>query len=100
MKMDLNYARLVDDIHEGKLRQTLERELTEGFQKIHDSGELLPTASHFASQIATIIDRESEQPLSNDDTFNLYQEVLAACENARRNVLGADAEEERKRRFM
>lgn len=97
--MDLNYGRLIGEIENGTLRQTLERELTEGFQKIHDSGELLPSASHFASRIAEIIDRESEQPLSNGDTFNLYQEVLLACENARKNVLGEEAEEERKRRF-
>lgn len=99
MNMDLNYGRLIADINEGTLRQNLERELTEGFQQIHASGEMLPTASHFAARIAEIIDRESEQPLSKDDSFVLYQEILLACENARLAVLGEEAEEQRKRRF-
>jgi hypothetical protein len=99
MTMDLSYARLIADINEGTLRQNLERELIEGFQQIHASGELLPTASHFASRIAEIIDKGPEQPLSKDDAFVLYQEILLACENARLAVLGDEAEEERKRRY-
>lgn len=97
--MDLSYSRLLADINAGTLRQNLERELTEGFRQIHASGELLPTASHFAARIAEIIDRGSEQPLSKDDSYVLYQEILLACENARLAVLGEEAEEERKRRY-
>lgn len=97
--MELNLAGLVSEIENGTLRSRLERELTEGFQRMHDAGEALPPASHYASRIAEIIDRASEQPLSKDDTFNLYQEVLLACENARKNVLGEEAEEDRKRFF-
>ena len=88
--MELHFARLIDEINDGTLRQSLERELTAGFEGIHAAGELLPTPSHYASRIAEIIERNSEQPLSTDDAFNLYQEVLLACEQARKNVLGEE----------
>ena len=97
--MDLHYSKLLEEIEKGTLRQTLERELTEGFQKMHADGEALPPASHYAARIAEIIERNSEQPLSKEDAFNLYQEVLLACEQARLNILGEDAEERRKEFF-
>jgi hypothetical protein len=88
--MELDLANLIHDIHEGKLRESLERELTAGFEKMVASGDAIPPASYYAARIAEIIDRSSEQPLSKDDAFNLYQEVLLACENARRSVLGEE----------
>ena len=94
--MDLHYSKLREEIENGTLRQSLERELTDGFQKMHAAGEALPPASHYASRISEIIERNSEQPLSKDEAFYLYQEVLAACEQARLTVLGEEAEDVRK----
>jgi hypothetical protein len=93
--VDLHYSRLLDEIEKGTLRATLERELTEGFQRMHAEGDALPPASYYAARISEIIERNSEQPLSKEDAFNLYQEVVIACDQARRNVLGDEAEEQR-----
>lgn len=97
--MELNFAGLISEIHTGALRQTLERELTAGFEKMHASGEALPPASYLAARITEIIDKASEQPLTKDDSFYLYQEVVLACENARKNILGEEAEERRNQVF-
>ncbi len=59
-----------------------------GFRAIHDSGERLPTASHYASQIAEIISRGAPVPLAPGAAFDLYQAILLACEKARATVLG------------
>ena len=93
--MDLHYSRLLDEIENGTLRATLERELTDGFLKMQAEGEALPPASHYATRIAEIIERNSEQPLSKEDAFRLYSEVVIACDQARRNVLGDEAVERR-----
>jgi hypothetical protein len=86
--MNVDYARLGDELLDGEFRRTLEAELTVGFRMIRDAGERLPTASHYASQIAEIIGRNAPQPLDPETAFNVYQEILAACEQARAIVLG------------
>lgn len=98
LHMDLNFSSLLTEIDDGTLRQRLERELTTGFEAIRASGEALPLPSHYAARIAEIIERNSEQPISKAKAFDLYQEVLLAVEQARVNVLGEEAEEERKNR--
>lgn len=89
--MDFDWGTIAQQVESGTLRENLERMLVAGFQALHDAGEPLPPASYYAAKIAEIIDRQSEQPLSKDDAFYLYQEVLLACENARREVLGEEA---------
>ncbi|HEY0157064.1 MAG TPA: hypothetical protein VGF28_07205 [Thermoanaerobaculia bacterium] len=84
--MNVDYASLESDLADGSFRQRLEEELTFGFRQIHQAGERLPLASHYASQIAEILNRDVE--LSADVKYELYQEVLAAVENARAAVLG------------
>jgi hypothetical protein len=84
--MNIDYSTLEDDLESGTFRQRLEEELTPGFRQIHQSGERLPTASHYAAQIAEIMNRDVE--LSADTKYNLYQEVLLAVEAARTTVLG------------
>lgn len=86
--MNVDYARLSEELLDGEFRRTLEEELTVGFRMIRDSGERLPTASHYASQIAEIIGRNAPSPLEPETAFYVYQEVLAACESARALVLG------------
>jgi hypothetical protein len=86
--MDVEYSTLWDDLETGMFRQALEAELTRGFRAIHDAGERLPTASHYASQIAEIISGNAPEPISTDLAFHLYQEILIACERARAAILG------------
>src|SRR6266571_5036876 len=59
-----------------------------GFRQIQTSGERLPAASHYASQIAEIVSRGASLPLNPEVAFELYQEVLEAVEAARAAVLG------------
>lgn len=84
--MNIDYATIEQDVEDGTFRQRLEEELTFGFRQIHESGERLPLASYYAAQIAEIVNRDVE--LSEDLKYDLYQEILAACEAARAVVLG------------
>ena len=86
--MNVDYASLEQEVENGLFRQRLEEELTFGFRQIHDAGERLPLASYYASQIAEIVNRDAD--LSADLKYNLYQEILLACENARAAVLGEE----------
>jgi hypothetical protein len=85
--IDVDYRALEDDVISGVFRQRLEDELIAGFRTIHESGERLPLASYYASQIAEIINRASPLPLNAEFAFNLYQEILLAVEGARAVVL-------------
>lgn len=84
--MNIDYESLESDIGNGSLRQRLEEELATGFRQIQQAGERLPVASHYAAQIAEIINRGAA--LSDAMKFELYQEVLEAVEAARVAVLG------------
>lgn len=83
--MNIDYENLERDINDGTLRTNLQEELTVGFRQIQQTGERLPTATHYAAQIAEIINREAD--LSDAMKFELYQEVLEAVEGARKAVL-------------
>ena len=86
--IDVDYETLENEIETGLFRQRLEEELVRGFRAIQQHGERLPTASHYASQIAEIVNRGASAPLNPELAFNLYQEILLACEQARAEVLG------------
>jgi len=86
--MNVDYAALPGDLETGLFRESLKEELIIGFRQIRDTGERLPTASHYASQIAEIVNRGAAEPLEAELAFNLYQEILAAVEAARAAVLG------------
>ena len=86
--MNIDYASLDQDVATGVFRQRLEEELTFGFRQIHDSGDRLPLASYYAAQIAEIVNRDAD--LSAELKYNLYQEILLACERARAAVLGEE----------
>jgi hypothetical protein len=85
--MNVDYAILNEELESGAFRERLQEELTLGFRQILESGERLPTASHFATQIAEIVNRGAETALDSGIAFYLYQEILLACENARIAVL-------------
>ena len=89
--MDLDFARLGQDIESGDLRNRLREALVVGFSAMHERGEPLPVPSHFASRIAEILHRNREQELTPVESYDLYQEVLLACEEARVAVLGEEA---------
>lgn len=86
--MNVDYENFEAHVLDGSFRQGLEKELADGFRAIHESGERLPTASHYAAQIAEIVNRNSPQPISPELAFEVYQEILEACEHARTTVLG------------
>ena len=86
--MNIDYGSLAGDVETGLFRENLKEELVAGFRQIRDSGERLPTASHYASQIAEIVSRGAGEPLHPELAFYLYQEILAAVESARAEVLG------------
>ena len=85
--MNIDYENLEENLVDGTFRMNLQFELVDGFRDILDSGERLPTASHYASQIAEIVNRNARPPLNADMAFNLYQEILLAVEGARASVL-------------
>jgi len=88
--IDIDYETLAEDVLSGVFRTKLEAELTDGFRVIHATRERLPTASHYASQIAEIVNRNAEEPIGAELAYELYQEILEACEHARAAVLGEE----------
>ena len=86
--MNIDYSTIEQDVLDGTFRQKLQDELTSGFQQLHEAGERLPPPSYLATQIAEIVNREVE--LNAELKYELYQEILAACEHARAEVLGEE----------
>jgi len=86
--VNVDYTTLAADVESGALRDRLRAELERGFREIHESGERLPTASHYASQIAEILVRNAPSAIDAELAFEIYQEVLEACEKARDVVIG------------
>jgi hypothetical protein len=86
--VNVDYAALSGDLESGVFREMLKEELAAGFRQIRNAGERLPTASHYASQIAEIVNRGADAPLEAELAFYLYQEILLAVEAARAEVLG------------
>lgn len=84
--MNVDYENLDRDLENGMFRQQLLEELTVGFRQLRLSGERLPPASHYAAQIAEIVNSGGE--VSEPMKYYVYQEILAACEAARETVLG------------
>ena len=88
--MNVDYENLERDLTTGMFREMLKEELVAGFRQIQATGERLPSASHYASQIAEIISRGASGPLRPELAFELYQEILDAVEAARATVLGQE----------
>ena len=88
--MNVDYENLARDLESGFFRESLREELLAGFRQIHASGERLPPPSHFASQIAEIVNRGAPSPIGAEMAYELYQEILSACEAARVEVSGEE----------
>ena len=86
--MNVDYQHLEEKILDGTFRSELEEELTIGFRTMKLSGDPLPLASYYAAQIAEIVSRGAPVPLRAEVAYEVYQEILAACEHARATVLG------------
>ena len=84
--MNIDYENLERDVAEGRFLESLEEELTMGFRQMQMAGERLPLASYYATQIAEIVNRGAE--LSAELKYEVYQDILLACERARATVLG------------
>jgi len=85
--MNVDYENLERDLSTGMFREMLKEELVAGFRQIQATGERLPAASHYASQIAEIVSRGASGPLNPEVAFELYQEILDAVESARATVM-------------
>src|SRR5215212_6344882 len=83
LSVNVDYAQLGEKVLDGSFRSELEAELTVGFRSLKMAGERLPVPSHYASQIAEIVANGSPVPLRGEFAFEVYQEILAACESAR-----------------
>jgi hypothetical protein len=88
--MNVDYDNLERDLVTGLFRESLREELIAGFRQIQAAGDRLPAASHYASQIAEIVNRGAAAPLNAEVAFELYQEILDAVEIARSTVLGEE----------
>jgi hypothetical protein len=88
--MNVDYENLARDVESGFFRESLREELVAGFRQIHATGERLPLPSYYASQIAEIVHRGSPSPIPSELAYELYQEILSACEAARIEVAGEE----------
>ena len=88
--MNVDYENLTLEIETGEFRRSLEEELIIGFRQIQQAGDRLPTASHYATKIAEIVNRNAPDPLPAELAYVVYQEILEACEYARETVLGEE----------
>jgi hypothetical protein len=89
--MNIDYDTLESDLGTGVLQQALRQELEAGFRLLRDAGEPLPLPSHYASRITEIIYANAGREIPQEVAFDLYQEVLLACETARAAVLGEES---------
>lgn len=90
--MNIDYASLANDLDSGTLRERLRAELATGFRLMVEAGDAVPPASYFATKITEIIYASRDREIEANTQYDLYQEVLLACEEARREVLGEEAE--------
>lgn len=86
--MEIDYEKLRKSVEAGTLRIELEQELTVGFRAMVERGEPVPPASYLATKIAEIVNRGAQDGIDDELAFEIYQEIVSACENARETVLG------------
>lgn len=88
--MKIDYGRLQQGVETGTLRIELEQELEVGFREMIARGERIPPASYLATKIAEIVNRGADNDLDGELAFEVYQEIVSACENAREKVVGEE----------
>lgn len=86
--MDIDYEKLSGDLESGELRARLRQELVVGFRLMLEAGDPVPPASYFATKITEIIYESRDREIESNRQYDLYQEVLLACEEARAEVVG------------
>ena len=85
---DIDYDTLEEDMISGVFRERLREELVTANRLLQQAGEPIPLASYTATKIAEIINRGSDEPIDKTLAYDLYQEILEACESARSDVIG------------
>jgi len=88
--MNIDYTALAGELDSGELRERLKSELVVGFRLMLEAGDAVPPASYFATKITEIIYASRDREIEANTQYDLYQEVLLACEEARREVLGEE----------
>ena len=88
--IDIDYERLSEEVASGEFRERLKRELVLGFEQTKEQGESPSPASYYATKIAEVINRGAEGPIDPNLAFEIYQEVLLACQEARELVTGEE----------
>ena len=86
--VNVDYRTIADEIETGEFRRNLKEELAAGFREMAAAGERLPPASYYATKIVEVIHAGAPVKLTKEASFDLYQEALLACEEARAEVLG------------
>ncbi len=86
--VDIDYRTISDDLESGEFRRRLKEELFAGFREMAAAGERLPPPSYYATKIVEVIHAGAPVPFTTEAAFDLYQEALLACEEARSEVLG------------
>ncbi|MBW3566160.1 MAG: hypothetical protein KY459_15735 [Acidobacteria bacterium] len=89
--IEIDYDNLERDLDAGTFRIELEEALKEGFREIHARGDRLPPPSYYASKISEIIHQGG--PVPDHMSLPIWDQVLAACENAREDVTGESSHE-------
>lgn len=88
--MNIDYEKLTGELDSGELRARLKSELVTGFRLLIEAGDPVPPASYFATKITEIIYSARDREIEANTQYDLYQEVLLACEEARDEVLGSE----------
>jgi hypothetical protein len=89
-EMNIDYSNLATDVESGRFRERLRTELVIGFRAMREAGERLPLATYYATQIAAIVDQGSPEAIEKSLAYEIYQEILEACESAREGVAGKE----------
>lgn len=89
--MNIDYTSLEGDLDSGELRERLKAELVTGFRLMVEAGHPVPPASYFATKVTEVIYASRDREIEANRQYDLYQEVLLACEEARREVLGEES---------
>lgn len=88
--IDIDFATVEQSIEDGSLRVKIRSVLIPGFREMHMQGMRLPPSSHYATQLAERMQERTDRVLPPAVAFDLYQEILLACEEARKEILGDD----------
>jgi hypothetical protein len=86
--VNVDYRTIAEELETGEFRRRLREEIAAGFREMHAAGDRLPPASYFATKIVEVIHADAPVPFTKEAAFDLYQEALLACEDARAEVLG------------